>query len=74
MKRFEKVLPHISIILSAMVIIFYIIDQFNNSMALLEDQVTKVLILFLGICSLATAILFILMQRQAEKKRRMLDR
>lgn len=70
----KKVLPHNSIVLSGMVIIFYIIDQFNNSMALLEDDVTKVLILILGISAILTATLLISMQRWEERRNHMLDK
>lgn len=70
----EKILPHISIVLSGMVIVFYIIDQFNNSMALLEDDVTKVLILCLGISTILTSSLLISMQRREERRNHMLDK
>lgn len=68
MHRIEKILPHISIVLSGMVIIFFVIDRFNNSMALLEDDVAKVLILFLGISSILTSSLLVSMQRREERR------
>ncbi|MBR3837135.1 MAG: hypothetical protein IKJ74_03230 [Clostridia bacterium] len=50
-------LPHITLILSLMLLTFFVIDQFNEAMAFLDNTITKWL---LGITSLLTVILSVL--------------
>ena len=58
MKRFLRfvwgLLPHVTLILSLMLLTFFVIDQFNESMAFLTNAITKWL---LGVDALLTAIL-----------------
>ena len=51
------ILPHITLILSLMLLTFFLIDQFNETMAFLDNTITKWL---LGITSLLTVILSVL--------------
>lgn len=47
-------LPHITLILSLMLLTFFVLDQFNEAMAFLDNTITKWL---LGITALLTVIL-----------------
>ena len=49
-----SLLPHVTLILSLMLLTFFVIDQYNESMAFLANTATKWL---LGIDALLTAIL-----------------
>ena len=51
---FFALLPHITLILSLMLLTFFGIDLFNESMAFLNNTITKYLV---GILSLLTVIL-----------------
>ncbi|NMB94911.1 MAG: hypothetical protein GYA26_11870 [Flexilinea flocculi] len=59
MKFIERIIPHISIILSGMLLVFFVIDRFNQKMGFMEDDTTKIMILALSISSIMTSILFI---------------
>jgi len=59
MKLLERIIPHISIILSGMLIVFFVIDRFNQKMGFMEDDMTKVMIFALSISSIMTSILLI---------------
>ncbi len=65
-KMIAKILPHISIVISGMMIVFFIIDRYNKKMRFMEDEMTKVLIFILGISAIGTAIMLIHHQRSQE--------
>lgn len=65
----SRTIPHISIIISGMMVVFFIIDHYNKKMRFLEDDMTKVLILVLSLCAIATAIMLIQVQRKADWQR-----
>ncbi|MBR7164853.1 MAG: hypothetical protein IKD18_01105 [Clostridia bacterium] len=50
-------LPHITLILSLMLLTFFVIDQFNEAMAFLDNTITKWL---LAITAFLTVILSVL--------------
>ena len=52
-----RLLPHLTLILSLMLLTFFVIDQFNEAMAFLDNTITKWL---LGVTSFFTVILSIL--------------
>ena len=54
--NFRDVLPHSAIIISLMMIVFYILDQFNDAMAFINNRITKGLLLALAIISILNAI------------------
>lgn len=70
MKKFFRhlaaLLPHLTLILSLMMLTFFVIDQFNEAMAFLNNAVTKWL---LCIFSVLTLILSVYSVIQAEKRR-----
>ena len=49
MKRFfDRILPHLAIVLALMTVTFFIIDRFNEAMAFLNNDITKILVLVLA--------------------------
>ena len=64
MRRIAAILPHVSIILSGMVIVFVILDRFNPSTGYLTNDAALVLLIVLAAASIVNAILLIARQRQ----------
>lgn len=64
MKTLAKVLPHISIILAAMLTVFFVIDRFNSAMGFLDNDGAKILMFILCITSVANSIMLIAFQRR----------
>ena len=62
--NFRDVLPHSAIIISLMMIVFYILDQFNDAMAFINNRITKGLLLALAIISILNAINIIAYHRR----------
>ncbi len=60
----RDVLPHGAIILSLMMIVFYILDQFNDAMAFINNRITKSLLLILSIVSIINAVNLIAYHRR----------
>ena len=60
----RDVLPHGAIILSLMMIVFYILDQFNDAMAFINTRITKSLLLILSIVSIINAVNLIAYHRR----------
>jgi len=65
MKTIAKILPHISIVISAMLIVFFVIDRFNSAMGFLDNDGAKYLILAASAIAVRNAILLIAHQRRA---------
>lgn len=62
---FRKSLPHIVLILSLMLLTFFVIDRLNESMAFLNNTITKYLLAILAALSLILSLCDIL---RGEKK------
>ena len=56
----RRFLPHSTLILSLMMITFFVIDRFNESMAFLNSSITKWLSLFFALLSAILSVLTIL--------------
>ena len=56
MKKVLQVLPHICIILSGMLLTFFIIDQINPAMAFINNEITKWLIGVTAVLSIMNCI------------------
>jgi hypothetical protein len=67
MKTIAKVLPHVAIILSGMLIVFFVIDRFNSAMGFLDNDAAKILIFVLGITSILNSIMLIAYQRRPDR-------
>lgn len=68
-----KALPHISIVLSGMLIVFFCIDRVNKPMAFMTNEFHKIITFLLAILSLGYSI-FIMsclrrMEREEERRR-----
>ncbi len=64
MKTVGRILPHVSIVLSGMLVVFFVLDRFNPSMGYLDNPGERALLLGLAITSVANAILLIQLQRK----------
>jgi len=56
----RRALPHFTLILSLMMITFFVIDRFNESMAFLNNSITKWLLLVFALFSACLSVLTIL--------------
>lgn len=61
----RRVLPHIILVLSLMMITFFVIDLFNPAMAFLSGTMTKTLLAFYSFLAMILALLFLF---EEEKK------
>ena len=50
--RFKESIPHITLILSLMLTVFLIVDQFNRAMAFINNDITKFLMLIASVLAL----------------------
>lgn len=60
MKKIKRLLPHATLILSLMVLTFFVIDRFNEYMAFMSSEISKWVIAGLALCALLSAIRLIL--------------
>lgn len=65
----RRFLPHIAIILSGMYFVFYGIDRVNSAMAFIDNEITKGLLVVLGLISVVNALFLIRDNRARERKR-----
>jgi hypothetical protein len=68
MKRLIRVLPHFTIILSAMFITLWILDKYNPLMNFLDSDMSNILLLIFCISSMVTAIVMVALERKQYKK------
>jgi len=64
MKKFIKFLPHVSIIISGMYVVLYIVDPFNPTMQFIDNPGTKFLLLILAISSVFNSVMLVYYQRR----------
>ncbi|MBE6713515.1 MAG: hypothetical protein E7580_08435 [Ruminococcaceae bacterium] len=68
MKRFFsvlcRILPHAVLILSVMMLVFFVIDLINPAMAFLNNSITKYLLAVLSVLSGALAICYVLREEK----------
>jgi hypothetical protein len=65
MKTIARALPHATIVLSGMLIVFLILDRFNPSMGYLDNPGERVLLIALATTSIANAMMLIGRQRRS---------
>lgn len=65
----RKILPHAAIILSAMYFVFFGIDRVNTAMCFIDNEITKVLLVVLGVISIVNSCVIIRDDRVRERKR-----
>ena len=77
MKRIlSRVLPHLTIILGVMTLVFYVVDSFNAVMAFMASELSKQVFMVLAVCAIISSILLISRQwaeddRKARKAARL---
>ena len=69
MKLISKILPHISIVLSFMLMTIFVVDKFNGAIGLTDNSTTKLLMFLLGLISLICAIMLIHSQRKDYRRK-----
>lgn len=60
----RKILPHVSIVLCNMYLVFYCIDRVNSAMAFINNNITKALLVVLCIISTVNSAFLIMDQRR----------
>lgn len=79
MKRvLARALPHLTIILGVMTLVFYVVDGFNAVMAFMASDLSKQVFMVLAVCSIISSIMLISRQwkeddRKARKAARQQD-
>jgi hypothetical protein len=57
LRFFRRILPHLTLILALMMLCFFVIDLFNESMAFLNNTITKTLLAVFSCLSAALSVL-----------------
>lgn len=68
MRKLSALLPHLCIILSGMLLTFFILDQINPAMAFINNEITKWLMLLQAVLTIICCILLIIFQRRKRKE------
>ena len=66
MKFLEKILPHISIIISMMLLVLFVLDKINDKMVFLNDDLTKAILAIGCVFSIATCVVLVVKQRRGK--------
>ncbi len=69
LKWVRRLLPHATIVLSNMFIVFFILDKFNPVMGFINNTISKVLLLIFCVLSTFSCILLIAADRKRERDR-----
>ena len=67
MKIIIKIIPHLTFILSIMMITFLILDKFNPVMQFIDNNITNVLLFVLGFLTLIESIYLIVVNTKTKK-------
>ena len=76
MKRvLARALPHLTIILGVMTLVFYVVDGFNAVMAFMASDLSKQVFMVLAVCSIISSIMLISRQwKEDDRKARKAER
>ena len=66
MKRF---IPHLTIILSVMTLVFFVIDRFNEIMAFMTSELIKWVFALLALCAIITSVCLIIENFREDDRR-----
>ena len=70
MKRMlSRALPHLTIILSVMTLVFFIVDGFNAVMAFMASDLSKDIFAVLAVCSISTSVMLIARQWKEDDRK-----
>ena len=79
MKRIlSRALPHLTIILGLMTLVFYVVDGFNAVMAFMASELSKQVFMVLAVCAIISSVMLISRQwkeddRKARKAARLVE-
>lgn len=60
MKRMlSRALPHLTIILGVMTLVFYVVDGFNSVMAFMASELSKQVFMVLAVCGIISSVMLI---------------
>ena len=65
----RKLLPHITIVMCLMYVVFFCIDRVNSAMAFIDNEITKWLLLALCLISIVDALWLIADERRKARRR-----
>ena len=72
MKRvLSRVLPHLTIILGVMTLVFYVVDGFNAVMAFMTSELSKQVFMVLAVSGIITSIMLISRQWKEDDRKAM---
>lgn len=66
MKRF---IPHLTIILSVMTLVFFVIDRFNEIMGFMTSELSKWVFALLALCAIITSVCLIIENFREDDRR-----
>ena len=70
MKRIlARILPHLTIILGIMTLVFYVVDGFNAVMAFMASELSKQVFLVLAICAIISSVMLISRQWKEDDRK-----
>ena len=70
MKRLiARALPHLTIILSVMTLVFFVVDGFNAVMAFMASELSKRIFAVLAVCSITTSVMLISRQWKEDDRK-----
>ena len=70
MKRIlSRVLPHLTIILGVMTLVFYVVDGFNAVMAFMASELSKQVFMVLAVCAIISSIMLISRQWKEDDRK-----
>jgi len=69
MGRIARILPHIAIILAAVLITLLILDYYNPNMYFYDNETTRVMFLVFCVAALANGVIMVVIDRKTIKKR-----
>ncbi len=70
MKRWiTRALPHLTIILSVMTLVFFAVDGFNSVMAFMASELSKKIFAVLAVCAISTSVMLISRQWKEDDRK-----
>lgn len=66
-KWFLKTLPHVSIVISGMLVVFFCIDRVNKPMGFMTNEFHKIITFILALLSIGYSVFIISYQRRMER-------
>lgn len=70
MKRvLARALPHLTIILGLMTLVFYVVDGFNAVMAFMASELSKQVFMVLAVCAIISSVMLISRQWKEDDRK-----